>query len=47
MGLPPGPLYTKILGELRDARLDGRVSTLDDEKEEVQRINARTDTSSK
>jgi tRNA nucleotidyltransferase (CCA-adding enzyme) len=47
MELPPGPLYTKILGELRDARLDGRVSTLDDEKEEVQRIIARTDTSIK
>jgi tRNA nucleotidyltransferase (CCA-adding enzyme) len=37
MGLPPGPLYTEILGALRDARLDGKVSTLEDEKEEVQR----------
>ncbi|HUS69199.1 MAG TPA: CBS domain-containing protein [Anaerolineae bacterium] len=47
MGLPPGPLYTQILSELRDARLDRRVSTLEDEKEEVQRIISRTDTSSK
>jgi hypothetical protein len=46
-GLPPGPLYTQILGELRDARLDGRISTLDDEKEEVQRIIARMEISSK
>ncbi|HUW97110.1 MAG TPA: CBS domain-containing protein [Anaerolineae bacterium] len=41
MGLPPGPLYTEILCALRDARLDGRVSTLEDEKEEVQRWIAR------
>jgi tRNA nucleotidyltransferase (CCA-adding enzyme) len=47
MGLPPGRLYTQILGELRDARLDGRVSTLEDEKAEVQRIISRTETSGK
>jgi len=46
-GLPPGRLYTQILGELRDARLDGRIGTFDEEKEEVQRIIARTDTLSK
>jgi tRNA nucleotidyltransferase (CCA-adding enzyme) len=42
-GLPPGRLYRQILGELRDARLDGRVSTFDEEKEEVERIIARSD----
>jgi tRNA nucleotidyltransferase (CCA-adding enzyme) len=42
MGLPPGPLYTEILGALRDARLDGRVTTLEDEKDEVQRWMVRT-----
>jgi tRNA nucleotidyltransferase (CCA-adding enzyme) len=47
MGLPPGPLYAQILGELRDARLDGRISTFGDEKEEAQRIIARTHTRSK
>ncbi len=42
MGLPPGPLYAEILGTLRDARLDGRVSTLEEEKEEVHRWMVRT-----
>lgn len=42
MGLPPGPRYAEILGALRDARLDGRVATLDDEKAEVQRLIAET-----
>ncbi len=31
-GLPPGPRYREILGELLHARLDGRISTDEDEK---------------
>jgi tRNA nucleotidyltransferase (CCA-adding enzyme) len=30
--IPPGPIYGKILEQLRDARLDGRVNTLEDER---------------
>ncbi len=38
MGLPPGPLYTKVLGALRDAKLDGRVETLHDEEEMARQL---------
>ena len=38
MGLKPGPVYTKILTRLRDARLDGEVKTESDERELVKRI---------
>jgi tRNA nucleotidyltransferase (CCA-adding enzyme) len=31
MGLRPGPLFGQLLGALRDARLDGRVSTWEEE----------------
>jgi tRNA nucleotidyltransferase (CCA-adding enzyme) len=31
LGVPPGPLYTTILTELRDARLLGKVATREDE----------------
>jgi tRNA nucleotidyltransferase (CCA-adding enzyme) len=31
MGVPPGPMYKKILAVLRDARLDGRLSSREDE----------------
>jgi len=40
MGLPPGPTYAEILSRLRDARLDGKVKTLDEEKALVRRIMA-------
>ncbi len=40
MGLPPGPAYAEILGTLRDAKLDGKVQTLDEEKGLVQEIIA-------
>jgi tRNA nucleotidyltransferase (CCA-adding enzyme) len=33
LGIPPGPRYRKILAELLDAKLDGAVKTLDDERE--------------
>jgi tRNA nucleotidyltransferase (CCA-adding enzyme) len=32
MGLKPGPLFGRLLGALRDARLDGKVSTREEEK---------------
>jgi len=32
LGLPPGPVYKRILNILRDARLDGRIITGEDEK---------------
>jgi tRNA nucleotidyltransferase (CCA-adding enzyme) len=32
-GLPPGPVYRVILGTLRDAWLDGKISTLEEENE--------------
>ncbi|MEA1928805.1 MAG: polya polymerase, partial [Candidatus Auribacterota bacterium] len=35
MGLPPGPQYKTILNELLSARLDGRVSTKEEEFELV------------
>ncbi len=40
MGLPPGPLYTKVLGALRDAKLDGKVETLHDEEEMARELIA-------
>jgi tRNA nucleotidyltransferase (CCA-adding enzyme) len=40
MGLPPGPLYTKVLGALRDAKLDGKVATLQDEEEMARELIA-------
>jgi tRNA nucleotidyltransferase (CCA-adding enzyme) len=32
-GLPPGPVYREILGALRDAWLDGKINSLDQERE--------------
>ncbi|HKZ55570.1 MAG TPA: CBS domain-containing protein [Anaerolineales bacterium] len=32
LGLPPGPAYRRILGQLRDAWLDGEVHSLDEEQ---------------
>jgi tRNA nucleotidyltransferase (CCA-adding enzyme) len=42
--LQPGPLYRVILDTLRDARLDGLVATLDDERAIVEQILARQET---
>ena len=36
--LPTGPLYRQILDALRDARLDGRVTTLTDERAMVETL---------
>jgi tRNA nucleotidyltransferase (CCA-adding enzyme) len=33
MGLPPGPVYGHILEALRDARLDGRISSEEEERQ--------------
>lgn len=38
MGLTPGPLYNRILDLLLDARLDGTVETVTDERRLVQRL---------
>jgi tRNA nucleotidyltransferase (CCA-adding enzyme) len=35
MGLPPGPLYSRILQTLRDARVDGRIASEDEERQMV------------
>ncbi|RME70170.1 MAG: CBS domain-containing protein, partial [Chloroflexi bacterium] len=40
MGLTPGPLFRTILTRLRDARLDGEVLTLSDERRLVEQILA-------
>jgi tRNA nucleotidyltransferase (CCA-adding enzyme) len=32
-GLPPGPVYREILGALRDAWLDGKITSQNQEKE--------------
>jgi len=37
LGLPPGPRYKKILGGLLNAKLDGRISTEEDEIEFVRK----------
>jgi len=36
MGLPPGPRFAKILSKLRDARLDGEIATVEEERALVQ-----------
>jgi tRNA nucleotidyltransferase (CCA-adding enzyme) len=38
--LPPGPIYSQILGALRDARLDGQVTTLEEEQVLVEQLLA-------
>jgi len=40
MGLEPGPLFGDLLRRLRDARLNGRVSTLDEEAALLERLLA-------
>ncbi len=44
MGFPPGPLYREILDALRDARLDGKIKTLNEEKALVDQMIARRST---
>lgn len=38
MGIPPGPLYRKILVRLRNARLDGEIATREQEQALVERM---------
>jgi len=38
LGLQPGPLYKKILDRLLDARLNGEVSTDEQERQLVRRL---------
>jgi tRNA nucleotidyltransferase (CCA-adding enzyme) len=40
MGVEPGPMYRRILGTLRDARLDGRIATLAEEEAIAKRLLA-------
>ncbi len=49
LGLPPGPRYRAILGRLRDARLDGAVTTDEAERALATQLvaEARMDTASK
>ena len=41
LGLPPGPLYSRVLQALRDARLDGKVSSREEEMALVEQMTAR------
>jgi tRNA nucleotidyltransferase (CCA-adding enzyme) len=43
MGLKPAPLFGHILSALRDARLDGEVSSLEEEKALVEELLARSE----
>jgi tRNA nucleotidyltransferase (CCA-adding enzyme) len=38
IGIPPGPLYRRILGKLRDALLDGEISTVEEENSLVKTL---------
>jgi len=40
MGLKPSPLFSRLLGALRDARLNGKVSTREDEKALLEKLLA-------
>jgi tRNA nucleotidyltransferase (CCA-adding enzyme) len=40
LGLKPSPLFSKLLNAVRDARLDGKIETENEEKELVARLLA-------
>ena len=40
MGLRPSPLFGQLLGVLREARLDGKVSTREEEEAMLQKLLA-------
>ncbi|HDD23940.1 MAG TPA: CCA tRNA nucleotidyltransferase, partial [Chloroflexi bacterium] len=42
LGVPPGPIYRNLLNGLRDARLDGRVHTRDEEEALLQTLLQET-----
>jgi tRNA nucleotidyltransferase (CCA-adding enzyme) len=41
MGIPPGPRYKRILADLLDARLDGAITSREDEIRFVKQAHAR------
>jgi len=43
LGLRPGPIFGRILRRLRDARLDGEIVSLEEEKAMVEQILAESD----
>ena len=43
MGIPPGPVYHSILNTLRDAWLDGKINTIEEEKVLLQDLITRYD----
>ena len=40
MGLKPGPLFRQLLGALRDARLNGKVGTREEEEALLEKLLA-------
>ncbi len=38
MGIPPGPIYSRLFGALRDARLDDEIATLEEEAALVNKL---------
>jgi len=44
MGLEPGPLFGRLLSALRDARLDGEVTSLEEERAFVEKLLAKEET---
>ncbi|MFQ5813159.1 MAG: CBS domain-containing protein, partial [Anaerolineae bacterium] len=44
LGLKPSPLFGRILSALRDARLDGKVSNLEEEEAFVEKLLAKSET---
>jgi hypothetical protein len=43
MGLPPSPQYARILDALRDARLDGQITSEADERRLVEEMIGTTE----
>jgi hypothetical protein len=40
MGIPAGPIYGRLLTAVRDARLDGQVSSVEEERALVEKLHA-------
>ena len=41
MGIKPGPIYSKVLTQLRDAHLDGLVKTETEERSFIEKLTRR------
>jgi hypothetical protein len=41
MGLTPGPHFQELLDQVRDAQLNGEISTADDAREMVRKLGER------